>query len=63
MLDELVDVANAERPMWHPDGQAVDGDFHHEARRYLFEMDRVVIEALIAGEDLEPGRIAMQSLH
>jgi hypothetical protein len=26
-------------------------------------MDRVVVETLIAGEDLEPGRIAMQSLH
>jgi hypothetical protein len=46
VLHELIDVADAERPMRHPHRQAVDRDLHHEARRHLFELHGVVIEAV-----------------
>ncbi len=44
-LDELVDVADAERPVRHAHRQAVHGDLHHEAVRNGFEVDRVKIQA------------------
>jgi hypothetical protein len=48
MLDQLIDVAHAERPMRHADRQAVDGDLGHEAFRHHLEFDRVVLEPLRA---------------
>jgi hypothetical protein len=60
VLNEVVDVPDAERPVRHPHGQAVDRDLHHEARRNFLELDWVVIEPLLARQSFEPGRVVEQ---
>src|SRR3569833_841388 len=40
-LNELIDVANAERPVRHAHRQAVYGDLHHEGVRDSFEFNGV----------------------
>ena len=47
-LDELIDVAHAERPVRHAHRQPVDGDLHHEAVGHRLEVDRVELEARAA---------------
>src|SRR5690606_9618334 len=57
VLNQLIDVAHAERPVRHAHGQAVNGHLHHEARRHLLEVHGVVVEPAVAGELLEPARV------
>ena len=47
VLDQLVDVAHAERPVRHAHRQTIDGDLHHEARRHLLELHGVIVEAVV----------------
>ena len=61
MLDELIDVADAERPMRHAHRKPVDRDFHHEARRHLFEVHGVVVEPVAPRELLEPLRVPAEA--
>jgi len=58
MLHELINVAHAERPVGHPDRQAVDRDLHHEARRHFLEVHGVVVEPVLVRQLLEPARVA-----
>jgi len=50
MLDQLIDVAYAERPVWHPHRQAIDCHLHHETGRHGLELDRKIIQSIFAGE-------------
>src|SRR5882672_5550151 len=44
VLDQLVDVADTERPVRHAHRQSVHRDFHHESVRDFLEVHRVVVE-------------------
>gem|GEM_PF-7053605 len=44
-LDHLVNIANTERPVRHAYRKPVDCNFQHETLRYLFEVQRKIIEA------------------
>ena len=53
VLDQLVDVAHAERPVRHAHRQAVDRDLHHEAVGHGLEVDGIEGEAGIERELLD----------
>ena len=59
VLHELIDVADAERPVRHAHRQTIDGDFHHEARRHLLELHGVVVEAVLVGERLRAAGVSL----
>src|SRR5687768_9450286 len=46
MLDQLIDVTNAKRPVRHADRQAVDRNLGHEAFRHHLEFDGVILQSL-----------------
>ena len=56
-LDELADVAHAERPVRHAHRQAVHRRFHHEAVRHQLELDRVILQPEIVRKRLDPVRV------
>jgi len=50
VLHELIDVADAERPVRHAHGKTIHGDFHHEARGHFLELHGVVVETVALRE-------------
>ena len=59
VLDQLVDVAHAERPVRHAHRQTVDRDLGHEAFRHDLELDAVIVESLLARELLDAGNVQL----
>ena len=59
VLNELVDVPHAERPVRHTHGQTVDRDLGHEAFGHDFELDRVVLQPLRARELLDASDVRL----
>src|SRR5262245_52134219 len=59
VLDQLVDVAHAERPVRHAHRQTVDRNLGHEAFGYDFELDAVVVEPFLARELLDAGNVRL----
>src|SRR6202166_4923419 len=57
-LQELIDVASAERPVRHPHRQAVDRDLGHETVGYGFENDGGPGKPVFAGEIFETRQMA-----
>ncbi len=62
VLDQLVDVAHAERPVRHAHRQTVDRDLGHEAFGHDLELDRVIVQPLRARQLLDAGKCDCASL-
>jgi hypothetical protein len=63
LAHQLVDVAHAEGPVRHADGQAVDGDLGHQACRRHLEIHVVVVQSEPLGELFEALRVLLQLTH
>src|SRR5687767_11078926 len=59
VLDQLIDVAHAERPVRHAHRQPVDRDLGHEAFGHDLELDAVVIQPLFSRELLDAGNMLL----
>ncbi len=63
LVQQLVDVAQAERPVVHAHRHAVDGDLQHEILRHQLEIDRVIFQAQLAGQLFDLRRVVLQRAH
>ena len=62
-LNQVMDVAHAERPVRHAHRQAVHGGLHHEVLGNELEVDGVVLEALRLRQRLDLRRVFGKRCH